>query len=143
MHIRKSKRVQTRIEERLGVTVEALAGETGDSRIAEYPLCTPVPTGDTASEVESYDAYSIALFKISCSRSLSMRTPLPRIYQGCLAGPTVNSLIVVSSGWLIAKATMLAIRSGEIPYLLYVFCIWSSVSFWLMVFSSSVLIAAG
>ena len=38
-------------------------------------------------------------------------------HQGWLAGPTVNSLIVVSSGASMAKATTSAIRSGEIPYL--------------------------
>jgi hypothetical protein len=67
----------------------------------------------------------------------------PRPYQGWLAGPTVNSLMVVSSGWSTANATTLAIRSGEIPYRSYTFCISSAVSLWLIVPSSSVLIAAG
>lgn len=40
-----------------------------------------------------------------------------RLYQGWFAGPTVNSFTVVSSGWSMAKATMLAMRSGEMPYL--------------------------
>lgn len=44
-------------------------------------------------------------------------------HHGCFAGPTVNSLMVMSSGWSIAKATTLAIRSGEIPNLSYTPCI--------------------
>src|SRR5918997_5155383 len=67
----------------------------------------------------------------------------PRPYQGWLAGPTVNSLMVVSSGWSIAIATTLAIRSGEIWYRSYVSRICSAVSSWLIMPSSSVLIAAG
>jgi len=39
--------------------------------------------------------------------------PVSRLYQGGLAGPTVNSVTVVSSGRSIANATTLAIRSGE------------------------------
>jgi hypothetical protein len=34
-------------------------------------------------------------------------------YQGWLAGPTVNSLMVVSSGWSIANATTLA---SQLPF---------------------------
>ena len=56
------------------------------------------------------------------------RTAVPRPYQGWLAGPTVNSLMVVSSGWSIANATTLAIRSGEIPYRSYNFAMPSAVS---------------
>src|SRR5918996_4954894 len=67
----------------------------------------------------------------------------PRPYQGWLAGPTVNSLMVVSSGWSIAIATTLAIRSGEIPYWSYTSRADSAVSSWLIAPSSSVLIAAG
>src|ERR671916_1179956 len=67
----------------------------------------------------------------------------PRPYQGWLDGPTVNSLMVVSSGWSIAIATTLAIRSGEIWYRSYVSSICSAVSSWLIAPSSSVLIAAG
>src|ERR687893_1610592 len=67
----------------------------------------------------------------------------PRPYQGWLAGPTVNSLMVVASGWSIAIATTLAIRSGEIWYRSYVSRICSAVSSWLIMPSSSVLIAAG
>ena len=39
----------------------------------------------------------------------------PPFHQGCLAGPTVNSLTVVSSGMSSAKATTRAMRSGEMP----------------------------
>ena len=64
-------------------------------------------------------------------------------YQGWFAGPTVSSLIVVSSGWSIAKATVLAMRSASMPYLSYSACICPRESWSPIVVSSSVLIAAG
>src|SRR4051794_12098254 len=80
---------------------------------------------------------------LRCDVSCDLMTSLPLCYQGWLAGPTVNSPIVVSSGWSIAIATTLAIRSGGIWYVSYTLPICSAVSLSLIVPSSSVPIAAG
>ena len=68
--------------------------------------------------------------------NLAVSSARPRRYHGWLAGPTVNSLMVVSSGWSIANATTLAIRSGEIPNRSYTFAIPSAVSLWLIALSA-------
>lgn len=68
--------------------------------------------------VAGADRFDRAAFALAESGALGdearLAVSLPRCYQGWLAGPTVNSLIVVSSGWSIAIATTLAIRSGGI-----------------------------
>jgi len=67
----------------------------------------------------------------------------PSSYQGCVVGPTVNSLTVVSAGCSIANATTLATRSGEMPWVLYSTCMPAEVPGSVIVLRSSVLIAAG
>jgi len=69
--------------------------------------------------------------------------PPCRPHHGWLAGPTVNSFTVVSSGRSMANATTRAIRSGEIPNRSYSCVMPSADASWVMVPSSSVLIAAG